>query len=547
MRRIGRRGEVPIAARCPTRGALLHCLPGVTQPRNQGDRVGFCENCGKRRTPGATFCTGCGTAFSHPEPGGSPAMATVLRPQPAAIGYRPPPPWPGPAPATPRYAAATTVLWILAAVVVLACAACSLIAATALESAPSWLARWLLLRPSTSSLTAYRTETIALIVISLGGGVGFVARAAVARVLALLLGLATVGIVVGNLIALDLDRRSIAILFSQPESILTWIVVTLCLYCVASGAFGAGRGLQVAVSSIAAVGVTATFAVVAVTTGPDLSVYYSGNVAGAYSPDPDQPTTSSGDETYAGVPGSCADGWDTELNVSTANIVATVCVWSDGTAYLLASGPGSDSIDAMAYSTEAGWHAQTGTLEYDVDPDVVAVYRNDVLEIDEATTNAPSDNASGRDDFDQLADLVRIAHDGRVSVERLQRLTLYGHCSSRRTAATVLRTVLRNRGGLVSAARRLEARSSDDLPVAEFRQAMAASYQADRAWGRWIDSSWSPWISRSCSSGLDHGTNFATFNHYNRQATRAKRTFVARYDPIAAAQGRRSNWTDVNI
>ncbi|HVV75126.1 MAG TPA: hypothetical protein VHC43_03745 [Mycobacteriales bacterium] len=439
--------------------------------------------------------------------------------------------------------AAATLAMLLSAVGILALSISTLVFAAKPQS-PSRLTKWLLLLPPPDHLGTYKIEAIVLVSISAIAVLTIVMRVPAARLFGALMGLAVIGIAVGNIIDLSVNARFVALLFNQAESSTTWVAVTLSLFCVFVGAVGVKTDARVGVSLLLAAGICGTAAGVAAAEAPDFNYDPAFSSLGSqYEGSTYTPSYSSSNS-----PGDCGYGWSTALDVATSDIVATVCMASDGTANLVASGPSSESIDADAERTQAGWQAVDNGLEYDVDPDVVAVYQNGELQVDEATTNAPISSASSStSDFNQLADLVRIAHDGRIHVQRLQRLTLDGHCSTISVVTAQLRIVEHNRHELVVAAQRLESSTNEDLPVSQFIRSMSSSYAADRAWGRWISRSWSSWVHRGCRGSTPHGQHFAVFNQYNRRATSTKQVFVAEYDPIAAAHGRRSNWTDVDI
>lgn len=539
-----------------------------------GQRVGGappCSECGAPLKPGSQFCTSCGKPADVAEAPTLGATAPAARPQPseaptavsaAAVAARAPaPPIPAGVPwgphaggpggfVRPRPLTFATVTQILAAVAVVVVATCSLVVTT-VSSPPTWLARWIFLLPPPTGKTAYQAETAIFIAVALTTGITCATRTPAARVAAPLLTLLVVGVLVGN--AIDLSTQGfaggdyLAFIFNQPESIATWVVGVLVLAGGFTGLFGAHASGRVAAAWGVGAAVCGIAAVVAATSTPSFSAL--GDAAaplGSGSASAGGAIRASAGEN---VPGSCATGWSTDIDVTTSDMRATVCSAESGVTYLVMRRADGTDLNAPAEPSGAGWHATSGAFEYEVDPDVIAVYQGGQLETDEAALGSSSASPAHEPPaFSRLAALVQIAHDGRLAVRRLQRLTLDGHCSSVSASTSLIRQVMGNRQQLTRAAAQLQNRvASAGLPVADFERAMRNSLDADRAWSRWISGTWRRWINRGCTGTASRGSNLRALGRYSRLATRAKATFVQEYDPIAAQHGRRSDWTDVDI
>jgi hypothetical protein len=445
-----------------------------------------------------------------------------------------------------------TITQIVGAAAVLVVATSSLII-TIVKPTAAWV-RWLLLLPPPTSLTAYQVELALLIAAAVVTGVFCALRTPAARIISPILAVIVIGVMVGNVIEIasqDFGFFSasdyLAYLFSQPESIATWLVCALVLACGLTGVIGPFSLSRVAIAWGSGAVVCAISATVAVTTAPG-----GGSLAALSGLDSD--SSGSGSNTAsasasANAPGSCAAGWFSDIDVTTANMQATVCS-NGGAAHSIAlRRVDGTEINALAVPFGAGWRATVGTETFDVSPDFIAIYDNGRLELDEAAIgSAASSDQNPASDFSRLAALVQIAHDGRLGVRRLQRLTLFGNCSSVSAATTLVRQVLHNREQLTRAAARLANDvSSAGLPVAQFERAMQYSLDADRGWSRWISGSWRRWVERGCSGSAHRGQGLSDLTYYSQLATQAKKTFVRKYDPIAAQHGRRSNWRDIDI
>ncbi|HXN10795.1 MAG TPA: hypothetical protein VN859_06090, partial [Steroidobacteraceae bacterium] len=245
-------------------------------------------------------------------------------------------------------------------------------------------------------------------------------------------------------------------------------------------------------------------------------------------------------------PGGCAAGWTSLLNVTTSGMRATVCQSAEQTflAALLSDG---STIDVPAVADGSGWSADNGSMTYTVDPDFIAIYQNGSLVSDQATTSA-SGSRSAPSALDRLAAMVKLAHQGRAEVVRLEQLTQ--GCGNPSEGASLIDQVAANRAQLLAAAEKLAQESSaSGLPVPQFVSSMQWSLKADHAWQHWIIHAWEPWASGGCAGQVvsNGRADFDQFVSDSSHAESTKNAFVNAYDPIAAQNGLPSNWTGLEI
>jgi len=505
-----------------------------------------CAHCGSALREGSHFCARCGTRAGpagEPSPAGQPALAS--------------PPTPGTHHPLSGGGQLLRVLRVVAALVTLALSAVTLTAVLAPAALPVWTVNWLLILPLPPSTQVAEAEMIFLIIVS--GIAVLVSGTAVLHTLALLetravimiLALAYVGVLVGNTAAFPGGITNSSYVLGQSAAIATWVCLALVLAAGISAVFAAGQHtVLVAGGLIAGVVITGIGAGAAVAQARDFAT------AGTFQPYEGtySPVTSTGTGTGSGQaapatsnqPGACAVGWTSLLDVTTPSMRATVCQ-SAGQTFLAARLSDGSTIDLPALAQGSGWSAADGTTSYTVDPGFIAIYQNGYLTSDQATTSA-SGPRSTPDTLTQLAAMVKLAHQGRAEVARLDQLTL--GCGSPSTGASLIAQVAANRAQLLTAAEKLAQDSSaSGLPIAQFVSSMQWSLNADHAWQHWIVHAWEPWAAAGCAGQVTRNgrADFDQFVADSKQATRAKTSFVNVYDPIAAQHGLQSNWTGLEI
>ncbi len=225
-----------------------------------------CNRCGTRLEPNGEYCSFCGTAVaSDAAPPPNPWQRRLAQPRPApdlqeagsaaaplaaptAVATppevqilpqqaHPAPRVVVPQPAPPRLEQprprsttapidALPLIRLLAALAVLAISITSYIAAK-MHNPPAWLVKWGLLELPPKSVPAYQAEMIILILLAVLAIAIFLARSDASQGLALLLGLAVMGIVTGNILNLPFSHQIITYGMVQTGFITTWICLGL--------------------------------------------------------------------------------------------------------------------------------------------------------------------------------------------------------------------------------------------------------------------------------------------------------------------------------
>ena len=499
-----------------------------------------CAHCGSALREGGHFCAICGTRAG---PAGEPSPAD----QPRLAG----PPTPVTHHQPPGAGQLLRALRVVAALVTLALSAVTLTAILAPAALPVWMVNWLLILPLPPSTHVAEAEMILLITVS--GTAVLVSGTAVLHTLALLetravlmiLALAYIGVLVGNAAAFPGGISDSSYVLGQSAATATWVCLALVLAAGIGAVFTTGQHtVIVAGGLIAGVVFTGIGAGAAVAQARHFAPY-----EGTYSP-----VTSTGTGTGSGQaapatsnqPGACAIGWTSLLDVITSSMRATVCQSASQT-FLAARLSDGSTIDLPALAQGSGWSANDGTASYSVDPGFIAIYQNGYLTSDQATTSA-SGPRSTPGALTQLAAMVKLAHQGRAEVARLDQLTL--GCGSPSNGASLIGQVAANRAQLLAAAEKLAQDSSaSGLPIAQFVSSMQWSLNADHAWQHWIVHAWEPWAAAGCAGQVTRNgrADFDRFVADSKQADRTKTAFVNAYDPIAAQHGLQSNWIGLDI
>jgi hypothetical protein len=499
-----------------------------------------CAHCGSALREGGHFCAICGTRAGpaeEPPPADQPSFAAP----PTPVTHHQP----------PGAGQLLRALRVVAALVTLALSAVTLTAILAPAALPVWMVNWLLILPLAPSTHVAEAEMIPLITVS--GTAVLVSGTAVLHTLALLetravlmvLALAYIGVLVGNAAAFPGGISDSSYVLGQSGATATWVCLALVLAAGIGAVFTTGQHTVIVVGGlIAGVVFTGIGAGAAVAQARHFAPY-----EGAYSP-----VTSTGTGTGSGQaapatsnqPGACAVGWTSLLDVTTSSMRATVCQTASQT-FLAARLSDGSTIELPALAQGSGWSADDGTTSYSVDPGFIAIYQNGYLSSDQATTSA-SGPRSTPDALTQLAAMVKLAHQGRAEVARLDQLTL--GCGSPSNGASLIGQVAANRAQLLAAAEKLAQDSSaSGLPIAQFVSSMQWSLDADHAWQHWIVHAWEPWAAAGCTGQVTRNgrADFGRFVADSEQADRTKTAFVNAYDPIAAQHGLQSNWIGLDI
>jgi hypothetical protein len=498
-----------------------------------------CAHCGSALREDSNFCTRCGTRAG---PAGEPS--TVYQPvaaaAPALATRRP----------SPGGGRLSRAIRLVAALVTLGLSAITLAAVLAPAAMPVWTVRWLLILPLPLSAHVAEGEMILLIIVA-GSAVLRTLTMVATRAEFVVLALAYAGVLVGNAAAFPGGVSVSSYVLGQSGAAATWVCLALVLAAGTGSVFATGQP-----TAIAAGGLIAGVVITGVGAGMAVAQAHELTTASAFPPDGQAyfPVTPPGADTGGGQaapassnqPGACAAGWTSLLDVTTPTMRATVCRSASQTFLAAQLGDGS-TIDIPAVADGSGWSADDSTMTYTVDPGFIAIYQNGQLTSDQATTTA-SGPRSAPSALAQLAAMVKLAHQGRAEVARLEQLT--NGCGSPSKGASLIGQVAANRAQLLAAAEKLaQEPSASSLPVAQFVSSMQWSLQADHAWQHWIVHAWQPWAAGGCAGQVTRNgrADFDQFVADSKQADRAKTAFVNTYDPIAAQHGLQSNWTGLDI
>lgn len=438
---------------------------------------------------------------------------------------------------------------LLAAAVVFIVSANTFVASAASSYSWQFGGRWLLLLPWAHTSAGERFETGSIAVLALALGVAAALRLGAARVAGTALALAFVAVVATNAVRLADAGSSATYVLGRPEAAATWLCAFLAVGAALGGWGGApALALGVAASTVltgasaaAVIAAAPSYSFAGATTSTDSSY-----AAGSTAPDGSGYAGSEVGSEADNSPGDCASGWTTDLDVVTTDMHATVCADATDAVLVISLSDGS-VVNVSAVAQGAGWNGQSGSTTYHVDPNVVAVYSDGSLTTDEAATGSDSSPAS-TSPLIELADLVQVAHDGRLEVSQLSDLT--GGCGSTDSGNQLIANITSNRSQLLAAAQRLEqSGSANGLPVDEFVQSMQVSLSADQAWGAWITNEWTPWVNSGCTGNLlrTGHADYDTFIADSLQATDTKNAFVNNYDPLAGQQGQKDTWQGSDI
>ena len=399
-----------------------------------------------------------------------------------------------------------------------------------------------------------------ILLITVSGTAILVSGTAVLQTLALLetravlmiLALAYIGVIVGNAAAFPGGISDSSYVLGQSGATATWVCLALVLAAGIGAVFTTGQHTVIVVGGLIAgvvfTGIGAGAAVAQARHFATAATYPP--YEGAYSP-----VTSTGTGTGSGQaapatsnqPGACAIGWTSLLDVTTSSMRATVCQSASQT-FLAARLSDGSTIDLPALAQGSGWSADDGTASYSVDPGFIAIYQNGYLTSDQATTSA-SGPRSTPGALTQLAAMVKLAHQGRAEVARLNQLTL--GCGSPSNGASLIGQVAANRAQLLAAAEKLAqelvGERASHRPIRQLHAVV--SVNADHAWQHWIVHAWEPWAAGGCAGQVTRNgrADFDRFVADSKQADRAKTAFVNAYDPIAAQHGLQSNWIGLDI
>lgn len=498
-----------------------------------------CAHCGSALRDGSNFCIRCGTRVGQVKEPPAPVQPAVsAAPMPTA---RRPPPGGERLSSTVRVAAASATL-VLSAI--------TLAAFLAPSAVPMWALNWLLIVPLPLSAHVAEAEMILLIVVAASAILRTLMKT-VKRAELIVLALAYAGVLVGNAAAFPGGISVSGYVLGQPGATATWVCLAFVLAAGAGSVLAVGQPTMVAVSGLIAGVVIAGVSAGAVVTQAGNFMPASAFASGEQTY---LPVTSSGADTggsqvapaSSNQPGGCAAGWTALLDVTASGMRATVCQSTSQTILAAQLSDGS-VIDVPAVADGSGWSADDGAMTYTVDPDFIATYQNGQLASDQATTSA-SGTRSTPSALDQLAAMVKLAHQGRAEVVQLEQLAQ--GCGSSSEGTSLINQVAANRAQLLAAAEKLaQEPSASGLPVSQFVSSMQWSLKADHAWQHWIVHAWGPWAAGGCA-GQATSNGRADFDQFvadSSQADRTKNAFVNTYDPIAAQNGLQSNWTGLDI